>query len=188
MYVITFKNSTSIKVNDPIAQDVDARWGKRVATKDTIIIPVAGTGQKVTVSLTSINGIYPEEIWDSMLHERNGDWLCAQGQWHKKGYSCAHEPPKVPYAEKGQTILDRIDKPPSGKLSDRHWDVMRRNMAIMKQTGHYGSEGLSEDDINRRAALRAKVESQRMKFKPLSSEYRRIQKRVLEAANPGDES
>lgn len=180
-HVVTFKNSTSIKVLDSIAIDVEARWAGRVKSQSRIRIPIA-SGGKVTVDLSSINGVYPEEIWDGMLHEKNGDWMCAQGQWHKKGYTCAHEPPKKPHVEPGQTILERIDKPPTGKVSDRNWDVMRRNIQGLK-TGGYGIEGLSNEAKIRIEALRQKAKARQMEFQPMVHRSRKI----VQAINAGDQ-
>lgn len=89
--IITFRNNTIIEVSDETAVKLDRLWGGKAPDRVVKVDNIKGL--ECTIVLSTISGIYPNELWDEMQHEKVGDVLCKWGTWHPKGERCMHTDP-----------------------------------------------------------------------------------------------
>lgn len=124
--VITLVGNRQLKISESAAVLLDQAMAQKVKPE---YITIGG----VKIKTSTITGLYPEAAWEQMEHDRKEDWKCDQGQWHARGTSCGHRPPRervngfeVPYVSK------------KTEASDKWLEIIGINLEILKKTGRYG--------------------------------------------------
>ena len=172
--IISLFSGSTLEVSDDTAAKLDlAITRSNPPPPKNIRIPIL-SGDTVVVAASTINGIYPKEVWETMEHEKIGDKKCYMGFWHKKGEICNHEKITVPGAQAKRVNVN------TSKISPEKLELAKRNLEQLTRTGRIGTEGLSPEAVQRIEERRQKVLDNRAKYstRPVSKLTEKQQARI----------
>jgi hypothetical protein len=168
-WVVSFKDSRTIRVSDVAGPIIAEKIANPLEqTKSINITDVEGN--KGTTRVSALNGSYPETMWEGMMHEKNGEWICnPAGRWHKRGERCECSRPE------GGHVQDQPGL--RGSIPQEKWDQARRNIETLKRTGKMGSEGIGAEAA---AKIDAELAERRARRDARAEDYRPRQRRLTD--------
>lgn len=140
-------------------------------------------GTKESVLLSELDGAYPVDLAPEPFY------ICHSGQRHPIGKECDH--PKLSMFG-GNTAGRGRDVSKEPTIPRERWDQARSNMRTLIATGRYGTEGVTEEEVDRITtavqAARIRREANAAKYGPPRSRHAMmIQDKMQMLVNAGDE-
>ena len=139
--IISLFNGSKLEVSDKMAEVIDQAITSEDAPKNIKI--KLRNGDKATVVISTINGIWSDEQWDRMEHEKVGDWFCSSGHWHRKTETFCNNQPREKFPEPSPILRQPVD--PSDTSDRSRWLRLLKINAESGKAGKYGTLRTLED-------------------------------------------
>jgi hypothetical protein len=133
--IVSLFSGQVIRVTDAVGKYIDETISG-IEVPHILKVP-ASNGITSTVKVSTINGIWADEQWEAMEHEKAGDRLCSQLFWHKRNEACGHQE-KTPEDYDLSWMRDVPIVEPS-TTKEAWMRLVQLNSQELKNTGRYGS-------------------------------------------------
>jgi hypothetical protein len=142
--IISLFSGATLKVSDDIAVKIDHALASEAAPK-SIKIPLLN-GDTATVVTSTINGLWSEDQWGIMEHEKVGDWRCSSEHWHRKHETFCNAHVKKDKVEAAPWIRAKSKPASEDKTRNDKWvRMIQINMEHANITGKHGTLRSLED-------------------------------------------